>query len=428
MAQARQYPQAASPIFRLDNPDVLDVGAIEATAAKPQRGAWRYLTSIFEQAARQHCHQFSVEPDATLWRIRYRCVHGFDETVLSDPSELVWALDALQIQLWGEDFHSLINRTARFTWVSHPFNQAVSLRVIQTVNGDLLQFDTEPMLPVPPLLDELHLRTTQLNDIRARLARRRGMMLITSSNPHKLDDTLLAFNQAMISPERKLLSISERHRYSLPRTTQIGLADIPAEQTTATWENALDSYHDTVLINACIPEQFHERLANASDQGTFVIQTQIVTRAADSLDMLNACVIRRAPLHRSVTSVINHFGVNRLCTECASKTTLNDDEIRWLEHIRTPVTENVISWLADGNTEQFMQATGCDACSGSGKSTPLSVFDIIHRDEQTYQFPTGGNQSLGDKSKPLPQQLMSMAKAGSISLSEVIRVLELAGY
>lgn len=428
MAQARQYPQAASPIFRLDNPDVLDVGAIEATAAKPQRGAWRYLTSIFEQAAQQHCHQFSIEPDATLWRIRYRCVDGYDEIVLSDPSELVWALDALQIQLWGDDFHRLNNRAARFTWLNHPLNQAVSMRVMQTVNGDLLQFDTEPMLPVPPLLDELHLQTTQLSDIRARLARRHGMILITSSNPRLLDDTLLAINQAMISPERKLLSISDRHRYSLPRTTQICMADIPAEQTAATWENALDSYHDTVLINACVPDQFHERLANASDQGTLIIQTQLVAKAGDSLDMLNACVIRRAPLHRSVTSVINHFGVNSLCTECASKAIINDDEQRWLELFRTPVTENVISWLADGNTEQFMHATGCEACNGTGKSTPLSVFDIIHRDEQTHQFPTGGNLSLSDKPKPLQRQLISMAKAGTITLSEVIRVLELAGY
>lgn len=427
MAQARQHLQATSPIFRLDNPDTLDVSAIEATAAKTQRGAWRYLASIFEHAAHQHCQQFSIEPDATLWRIRYRCIDGFDETVLSDPSELIWALNALQIELWGEDFRTLVNRSARFTWVNHPLNQAVSLRVIQTVNGDLLQFDTEPMLPMPPLLDELHLQATQLSEIRARLAQRHGMILITSSNPRLLDDTLLAINQDMISPDRKLLSISDRHRYSLPRTTQIGIADIPAEQTAATWGNALESFHDTILINAAVPEQFHEHLANACDQGTLVIQTMLVAKAADSLDMLNACVIRRAPLHRSVTSVINHFAVNSLCPQCACKATLNEDEQRWLEHLRTPVTENVISWLADGNTEQFMDASGCDACNGTGKNAPLSVFDIIHRDEQNNQFPTDANASSANRPKPLQRQLMSMAKAGSITLSEVIRILELAG-
>lgn len=427
MVQARQHQQATSSIFRLDSPDKLDASVKEAAASKPQRGAWRYLARLFERASHVHCQQFSIEPDATVWRIRYRCIDGYEETILSDASELIWALEALQIDLWGADFHNEINRAARFAWVTHPRNLAVSVRVIQTVNGDLLQFDTEPMPPVPPLLDELFEQATQLNDIRARLAQRHGMILITSSNPHLLDNTLLAINQEMISPERKLLAINDTHRFSLPRTTQIALSDIPAEQQVATWENALESFHDTVLLNTAVPEQFHERLANASDQGTLVIQTLLVAKAADSLDMLNASVVRRAPLHRTVTSVINHFAVNSLCPKCACKASLTEDEQLWLERLRTPVTENVISWLADGDTEQFMQSVGCDACHNTGKSTPLSVFDLIHRDEQNHQFPVRGTAKSVGRPGPLQQQLMSMAKAGTITLGEVIRVLDLAG-
>lgn len=427
MAQARQHLQSTSPILRLDNPETLDVSAIEAAASQPQREAWQYLVSIFEQAAQQHCHQFSIEPDVTLWRIRYRCVDSYEETILSDPSDLIWALEALQTQLWDENYHTLSNRTARFTWVSQPLNQAVSLRVVQTVNGDLLQFDTEPMLPMPPMLDELHLPAVQLREIRTRLAHRQGMILMTSSNPHLLDDSLMAMNQDMISPTRKILSISDRHRYSLPRTTQIDMADLSIEQLADSWKNALESFHDTVLINTTVPEQFHEQLANVCGQGTLVIQTMLVAKAADSMDMLNASVIRRSPLHRSVTSVINHFAVNSLCQQCACKATLNEEEQRWLEHLRTPVTENVISWLADGNIEQFLQAEGCDACNDTGKTTPLSVFDIIHRDELNHQFPISSTPTVNDRPKPLQRQLMSMAKSGSITLSEVIRVLELAG-
>lgn len=426
MVQARQQPQATSSIFRLYNPETLDVSVKEAAASKPQRGAWRYLARLFEQANHHHCQQFSIEPDATLWRIRYRCIDGYEENILSDPSELIWALDALQLELWGEDFHTKINRAARFTWVTHPLNLAVSIRVIQTVNGDLLQFDTEPMPPMPPLLDELFAQTAQLNEVRARLAQRHGMILVTSSNPHLLDNTMLAINQDMISPQRKLLSIDDTHRFSLPRTTQIALSDIPTEQLVATWENALDSFHDTVLINTAVPEQFHEYLANASDQGTLVIQTQLVAKAADSLNMLNAAVVRRTPLHRTVNTVINHFAVNSLCPHCACTASLNEDEQHWLERLRTPVTENVISWLADGDTAQFMQAIGCDACNNTGKNTPLSVFDIIHRDEQSHQFPVHGTTTKAGGPKPLQRQLMSMAKAGRITLGEVIRVLELA--
>ena len=427
MAQAHQNSQAISPIFRLDNPDTLDTSVIEAAASRSQRVAWGQLTKVFEQAQQYHCHQFSIEPDATLWRIRFRCIGGFEEQILSDPSDIICALNVLQTALWGENYFTLINRTARFTWKSHPHNQAVGIRVVQTVNGDLMQFDTEPMVAMPPLLDELNFPANQLGDLRARLAQRRGMILITSREPHLLDNTLLAVNQSLVSPERNLLSIGDRHRFSLPRTTQIDLSGLPAEQRINTWENALDSFHDTLLINTTVPEQCHDRIANACDQGVLAIQAICVAKAIDSLDLLNACVIRRSPLHRSVTTVINHFSVNSLCQQCSCKATLNAEEQSWLESSRTPVTENVINWLVDGDTEQFMHSPGCNTCNYTGKSEPLSVYDIVYRDEKTHQFPTVRNMSGIQRPKPLQRQLMDLAKSGKITLSEVLRVLALAG-
>lgn len=427
MAQAHFNSLALSPIFRLDIPDMLDMAAIDAAASQSTGGVAYYLTRLFEQADQLHCHQFSIEPDATLWRIRFRCLDGFEENIVSDPSDLIGAIDSLQIALWGEHYHNLINRSARFTWEAQPYNRAVNLRIVQTVNGDLLQFDTEPMLPMPPVLDELPLHATQLGDLRARLAQRRGMTLITSSEPHLLDDTLLAINQVLVAPDRKLLSISDRHRYSLPRTTQVGMTDLSHSEQLDSWKNALTSFHDTILINACVPEEFHEQLANSCDQGVMIIQAICVAKAADALDLLNASVIRRTPLHRTVTTVINHFSVNSLCQQCCCKATLNVDEQHWLEQSRTPVTENVISWLADGNTEQFMTAPGCDACHGTGKGAPLSVYDIVYRDEKTHQFPTAKTTSGVNRPKPMERQLMTLAKNGKIALSEGLRVLALAG-
>ncbi len=427
MARASNHQPASSPIFRLDSPETLDVDAHKAAAAKPQRGAWRYLADLFEQAGTHQSHQFSIEPDATLWRIRYRCVEGYVENIVDDPSVLIWALDALQIALWGEEYHDLDNRTTRFTWAGSPVSQLVELKVLDTVNGELLQFDTEPLQPMPPTLDELHLQSRQLDELRARLKQQSGMILLTGNEPYLLDNALLAMNQELISPDRNLLSVSKRHRYSLPRTTQVCLAEIPDAYIGDTWKRALETSHNAVLINADVPAQFHEKLANACDQGILIVQAMLVSNAAESLNRLNASVIRRTPLHRAVNTVVNQFHVNTLCQGCACNASLTDDEIRWLEQLRTPVTENVVGWLADGNTEQFMLADGCESCHGTGKGKPLSVFDIVHRDEKSHLFPIGPQSSSHHKTKALQHQLMSLARAGNISLSEVFRVLEQAG-
>jgi len=157
-----------------------------------------------------------------------------------------------------------------------------------------------------------------------------------------------------------------------------------------------------------------------------------VSRAADAINLLNAGILRRAPMHRAINTVVNHFPVAGICPHCAVQARLSDDEQQWLEQLRTPATENVISWLADGNAEQFMHGEGCAACAETGYAQPLSVFKLLHRDEKTNQFPTPASSNPGAKSNQanadgtgtLQRQLMGLAKSGKTTISEVIRVLE----
>lgn len=424
MAQVRPDKQAQSPIFRLDNPELLDLKAIETAAAATQRGAWRFLADLFEGANKRHCQQLSIEPDASVWRIRYRTGGAYDEHVVSDSSNLIWATESLQTRLWGEHYHEQPQRTARFTLLAGKIQTAVTMRAIQTVNGDFLEFDFDPILPMPPLLDELGFQANQLNALRARLKRNNGTVLITSCETHQLNDTLLAINQELISPTLKLLSVNHRHRYSLPRTTQIDLHHIDQAEHSKTWNKALDTSHDILLVGGNVPETCQERIANASDQGVLTVQALQTGKDADLLQVLNAGIVRRAPLHRTVDTVVNHYAVRTNCPHCVERSILNDYEQHWLEQLRTPVTENVVSWLTDGNTEQFMRSVGCDECADSANGEPLSVYEVLERDQQNHLFPCSdkvGANSTGFTA--LQRQLMTKAKEGKVSLSEVIRVL-----
>jgi len=199
------HQQANSSVFRLDQPELLDVQAIEAATPAPQRGAWRHLQAIFDRAQTLQCSQFSVEPDATHWRLRFRTTEGLAEDLIPDPGNLIWAMETLQVTLWGDDYHDQSNRQTRFTWLHEGGASVMAMRVVHTVNGDLMQFDCEKLKPMPPLLDELLLQSEQLAELRQRLQQQHGMVLITSCDELAIDDTLIAINQELISP---LLSAS----------------------------------------------------------------------------------------------------------------------------------------------------------------------------------------------------------------------------
>jgi len=425
MAQASTNHRASSPIFRLDTPATLDLQAIEDAAATPHRGAWRYIASILESAHQRHSQQVLIESDATLWRLRYRRVNGYDEHLVEDPSLLIWAVDALQIELWGGEYHLKTNRCAQFVWSGKSVDRLVTLNVLRTINGDTLHFDLEHLRSIPPQLEEFGFTAAQLLELRLRLDERHGMIMLTSPEPEMLNDLLLAINQELICPDRKLLSIHDRHRYSVPRTMQI---DLPSSDDVARndfWQGALETHYDTLLIRAAVPSRFHQQIANNCDQGALAIQALTIAREADFIHLLNTSVARQAPLHQAVTTVISHYPVRSICSQCCEQAILNEDEQNWLEQLRTPLTENVVGWLADGNREQFKTAKGCEACADTGEGAPLAVFDIVHRDESDYQFPNIGSiTSMGDEQiNYLQRQLMDLAKTGSITLNEVIRVL-----
>ena len=425
MAQAGTNRTTQSSIYRLDNPAVLDLQATETAAATSEHSAWRYLASILEHASKRHCQQFSMESDACLWRLRYRRVGGYDEHLIEVPSLLMRAIDALQIKLWDEEYHLKTHRSTRFIWRNHFVDLVVTLNVLRTINGDALHFDLEHRRPIPLRIDELGLIPAQLLELRLRLDEQHGMIMLTSPTPMMLNDMLLAINQELISPDRKLLSIHDRHRYSMPRTMQIDLPTINDMARNSTWQHALDTHYDTLMIRAVVPSQFQQQIANQCDQGALAVQALQINCASDFISLLNASTTRQAPLHHCTTSIVSHYPIRSICPHCSEQVTLNEEELNWLEQLRTPVTENVVGWLADGNREQFRTARGCEACSDTGEGAPLAVFDMVHRDESSYLFPNAGSVTSIDDTQInyLQRLLMSLAKNGRITLNEVIRVL-----
>jgi len=292
------------------------------------------------------------------------------------------------------------------------------MQVVQTVKGDQINFNFEAPSTYPQLLDQLTAHQPDMaQSIRSRLEKDEGMILLTGAEPIILDDLLLAINQELISPDKKILSIASRHRFCLPRTTQVQLN---MHDCRTAWQAALQSQHDVLLLNGFIPELAHELISNMVNHGTMVIQAVHSVNASSSVNQLNASVLNRNPVFRNVDTMINQYHACAICQDCGSTATLNTSEVEWLENIRTPATENVIDWLTDGNTENFQTGHGCPSCGETGFSDPITLYDQLQRNQQSHQFPTAQNLM------PLTRRLMALAKSGQIPVQEVMRALRKA--
>ncbi len=418
MAHPQSRDANESSLYRLHPDNLLNINCLAAAAPSAQRGAWRALEKLFDHAALKHCHQLSIEPDSPAWRLRFRCAGSVMECLEYEPEALSWALKTLQTHLWGDQFHTMNARSAVFQCQSKHANQIVEMQVVQTVKGDQTIFNCETPSSYPPLLDQLTAHQPDVaRNIRARLNQDEGMVLLTGAEPILLDDLLLAINQELICPDKKILSIAARHRFSLPRTTQLALS---VHDSRESWLAALQTQHDVLLLNGYIPEVAHELISNLVSHGTLVIQAIHSVNAGSTLKQLNASVMNRTVNFRNVDTMINQYHACSICQDCGTTATLNTSEVQWLESVRTPATENVIDWLTDGNTENFQTGHGCPACGETGFASPITLYDQLQRDVQTHQFPNARNVM------PLTRQLMALAKSGQIPVQEVMRALRKA--
>lgn len=418
MAQPQPNDAREPALYRLHPDNLLNISSMAAAAPKAQRKAWLALEQLFDNAALRHCHQLSIEPDSPAWRLRYRCAGSLMEQLENDPEELSWALETLQAHLWGDQFHTMQARSVVFQVQTNHTNQIVDMQVVQTVKGDQTIFNCEAPTGFPKLLDQLTAHQPDMSsNIRARLGKDEGMILLTGAEPLLLDDLLLAINQELISPDKKILSIAARHRFCLPRTTQVQLS---VNDCLSAWQTALQSQHDVLVLNGFIPEMAHELVSNLVNHGTMVIQAIHSVNASSSLNQLNASVLNRNPVFRNVDTMINQYHACAICQDCSTTATLNSAEVEWLENVRTPATENVIDWLTDGNTENFQMGHGCPACGETGFSEPITLYDQLERNHQSHRFPTAENLM------PLTRKLMALAKSGQIPVQEVMRALRKA--
>jgi len=192
----------------------------------------------------------------------------------------------------------------------------------------------------------------------------------------------------------------------------------------AAWQHALDSHYDTLLMGGKVPRRFHEQIAQASEHGVLTVHAQHTARASNLFELLNAGLLRRDPLYRAVDTVLSHHPVRSNCVHCTSTDTLDQSQTQWLEKLRTPAAENVVGWLLDGNTDQFVKSHGCEKCFQTGAGDMVSVYEMSYREQKSNLFAVGQPKDATEyQVSSLQKNLMKLAKAGTIPLSEVIRVL-----
>jgi len=351
----------------------LDFTIETATAAPGQRPAWRALSDMLIEATRTGTRSLYVEPQREDWRLRHRRLDRFDESIIRDPSMLLWSLDVLRARI-GMDA-AAIKHSQRADCIINVDETTwhLDVSISPSSMGDTWAIDWLPAPPAAPLLDDLGLLPKQLNSVRSALQTKHGWHLVGSADRGILQLLVPALIHTVTSPSSRTLSIEPRIFLPAPRTTHLCLEAIAFADRRIAWEAALAQRPDVLVLHAEVPiDWLIDLLPRALTDLTVI---QIIPNASldGALKLLMASGLDARLLADAWQSMLLHRSGRALCSQCKSVTPPNDDDIAWLANIRTSAATDVTTWLHDISTP-LLDALGCENCHATGRTADVHLF------------------------------------------------------
>ena len=408
---------------------VLDLGARLKACSVEERNAWSALTTYLEHTLHLHSDECHIDLDSLGMRLCARTSAGFSEQRLEHDAPLQSSLQLLTKRLWPEPANAISQRG----WF-----------VIQIIDSEYLyQIDYlrssggsrytlrrlynrhDPL----PQLEQLMMLPGQAMQLRQRLDKSQGMILLADENRINRVRSARAIAQSMTQPERRILMSETTCHPVVAGTTQVTLPLVRQTKHLEAWRQACDMSHNVIIALETDHDPY--RLTRLSMQGTLVIQGVAASTAAKALAQMIASGVRPEALARTLTSVVVQRQIELACPHCSSPCPTDEILVDWVSTYSSVKADNIRLWLADRLSDNFVQAAGCAICHDTGVGGVSTLIECTDMNEDILDALCDGDVRYAiDCVSRLSQQeatLVELARLGKVTTEHAMRQMTLLG-
>lgn len=382
----------------------------------------KLLQSIFEDAVQTNASDIHIEPDEKVLRIRQRIDGVLNEHVLDSINiapalvvrlKLMCGLNISEKRLPQDGRFSIRvknkNLDVRLSTLPIQNGESVVMRILDQSKG-LLDLQ---LLGMPPEL---------LQRFKTQISNPHGLILVTGPTGSGKTTTLYAALSAVNHPQTKIITAEDPVEYSLPRINQAQINEKIGLTFASVLRSALRQDPDVILVGEIRDRETAEIAVRASITGHLVFSTLHTNGAVETATRLLDMGIEGYILASSLKVIIAQRLVRKICDRCAEPMPIDENQSIWLEQ-----TFN----LQAVNTT-FMKGAGCQHCNHIGYHGRIGVYELLEMRHETLDA-LRRNDSAGFVSaardtpnfKSFTEHALELAKKGSTTLHEVMRISEL---
>ena len=356
-----------------------DVGKAIAGFDFGSASVTEFLEIALSGALANRASDIHFEPEREVVKLRYR-IDGLLHDIYGKLSREFYPSLVSRIKLLSNLKINVSDRPqdGRFT-IGLP-TKDIELRVALAPSefGEIIVMRVLDPDAINLSLEQLGLRSDDLEIIQTELKRPNGMILNTGPTGSGKTTTLYAFLKSKASPEIKIITIEDPIEYHLEGIEQTQV-DAEAEYTFA---NGLKSIMrqdpDVILIGEVRDKDTAEIAIQAALTGHLVFSTVHANDAAGAIPRFLDLGVKASSIGPALNLIIAQRLVRRLCEACKTPEPASTDikaKIKnFFEHLSKRVNR------ADYGAITLFKPKGCAKCNQSGYKGRVAIMELLLND------------------------------------------------
>lgn len=385
---------------------------------------------ILKEAVKLRASDVHLEPLESALRVRFR-VDGILEEVLQIPASLnLRVVSHIRVNC-GLDPERGIGTSkpedARMSLTQDGVEVDLRLSTFPTPNGDKAVLRLIPRNSKVPALEEIGLDPKITDALRAVSTRPQGMFIVTGPTGSGKSTTLYTLLQQINSPSRNIVTLEDPIEKKIPGVNQ-GMIQPKAGFGFAEGLRAILRQDPNVIMVGEIRDlETAEIAVSASLTGHMIFTTLHTNSALGSITRLFDMGLEPFLIASALTAVSAQRLARHVCGACAQPYEPTAAETAEVEHR----VKSAGIKMPDGLLKNLKQGAGCGACRSSGYLGRALLFEYVAVSPaiRSLILKKAGLDdlraaALKDGNDPLIADGLRKAAAGTISISEVFRVVD----
>ena len=363
-----------------------------------------------------------VDPQADNVIVRYRIDGVLHDIVAIDKEKQPLVITRIKVLSGMRTDEHLMAQDGRFHIVEDSTDIELRVSILPTFNGENVVIRLLVGGANVLKLEDLGFSEKDLTLIRRYIHRPYGMILATGPTGSGKTTSLYSVLRVLNTRDVSIVTIEDPIEYAVDGITQLQVNTA----TGFTFANGLRSIvrqdPNVIMVGEIRDQETAGIAVNAAMTGHLLLSTLHTIDAATSLPRLLDMGIEPFLIASTVDIVIGQRLVRKLCPECRVAYALKEEERMVLARDISPETLQKYT--------KFFQPKGCDACSHTGYTKRIGIYEVIEVTEQIRELIMHRTNAEEIRGVARKQGMVTMfedgflkASQGITSIAEIIRVI-----